>query len=197
MVDWPPMDLLLVRHGQSEWNAAGRWQGWADPPLSPAGIEQARAAGEELGELGLQTVVSSDLRRARQTAELIAGDLGLLPVHVDAGLRERNVGDFTGLTRDEIEERWPGMLAEWRAGRVQQAPNGEGAEFLARVLAALDRLSAAFPGQRVLAVAHGGVIRTLHRHLGGEPGPPLHLGGLWLHLADGGWRVGEVHRSSA
>jgi probable phosphoglycerate mutase len=191
------MDLLLVRHGESEWNAVGRWQGWADPPLTPAGVEQARAAAGELRGLDLEAAVSSDLQRARRTAEIVAGALGLLPVHVEPGLRERNVGDFTGLTREQIEERWPGILAEWRAGRVQQAPNGEGPEFLERVLAALDRVSAAFEGRRVLVVAHGGVIRTLHRHLGGQPGPPLHLGGLWLHLDDGAWRVGDVHRSSA
>jgi broad specificity phosphatase PhoE len=191
------MDLLLVRHGESEWNAVGRWQGWADPPLTPAGEAQARAAAAELAGVELDAVVSSDLRRARQTADIVAAFLDLLPVHVEAGLRERNVGDFTGLTRDEIDERWPGILAEWRTGRVQQAPNGEGPEFLIRVLDALDRLSTTFSGRRVLVVAHGGVIRTLHRHLGGEPGPPLHLGGLWIHLSDGGWRVGEVHRSSA
>ena len=186
------MDLLLVRHAESAWNAAGRWQGWADPPLSSAGEAQARAAAGELTALGLEAVASSDLQRARRTAELLAHQLALGPVHVDAGLRERDVGDFTGLTRDEIEDRWPGILAEWRQGRVERAPNGEGREFIERILAALDRLAATFTGRRLLVVAHGGVIRTLHRHLGGEPGPPHHLGGLWLHLAEGCWRVGDL-----
>jgi probable phosphoglycerate mutase len=190
------MDLLLVRHAESEWNAIGRWQGWADPPLTHAGEDQARAAAAELEGLGLEAVIASDLQRAVQTASIVAERLGLGPVETEPGLRERNVGDFTGLTREEIEERWPGVLAEWRAGRVERAPNGEGKEFLERVLAALDRLAERFGGRRVLVVAHGGVIRTLHRHLGGEPGPPRHLGGLWIHLDDaGGWRVGDVHRA--
>ena len=185
-------ELLIVRHGESEWNAVGRWQGWADPPLTPAGEEQAAAAIEPLRGLGLEAVAASDLLRARRTAEILAAGLELGAVHVDEGLRERNVGDFTGLTREEIDARWPGILAEWRAGRVQQAPNGEGAEFLERVLAALDRLADRFAGQKVLVVAHGGLIRTVHRHLGGEPGPPYHLGGLWVHLEDSGWAAGDV-----
>jgi probable phosphoglycerate mutase len=185
-------DLLIIRHGESEWNALGRWQGWADPPLSAAGEAQAEAAVPTLVDLGLDAIAASDLQRARRTAEIINAGLRLGEVHIDQGLRERDVGDFSGLTRDEIERRWPGMLAEWRSGRVQQAPNGEGAEFLDRVLAALDRLADRFPGQRVLVVAHGGLIRTVHRHLGGEPGPPYHLGGLWVHLADQGWTAGET-----
>jgi broad specificity phosphatase PhoE len=184
--------LLIVRHGESEWNAAGRWQGWADPPLTPAGEDQARAAVGPLRDQGLEAVVASDLQRARRTAELLAEGLGLGAVEIDEGLRERNVGEFSGLTRDEIEARWPGVLAEWRSGRVQQAPGGEGPEFLDRVLAALDRVAHAHRGRKVLVVAHGGLIRTVHRHLGGEPGPPYHLGGLWVHLRDEGWTVGEV-----
>lgn len=189
-------ELLIVRHGQSEWNAVGKWQGWADPPLTAAGEAQARAAAPELAGLGLQAVAASDLQRAQRTASILADALGLGPVHIDEGLRERNVGDFTGLTREEIDARWPGMLAEWRTGRVQQAPNGEGPEFLERVLAALDRLADRFAGQKVLVVAHGGLIRTVHRHLGGEPGPPHHLGGLWVHLQDHGWAAGDVFRGA-
>jgi probable phosphoglycerate mutase len=185
-------DLLIVRHGESEWNAAGRWQGWADPPLTALGESQARSAAVELEGLDLDAVASSDLRRANRTAELIAEHLGLGAVDVDPGLRERNVGDFTGLTRTEIEARWPGVLAEWRKGQVERAPNGEGREFLDRVLAALDRVATRHPSQRVLVVAHGGLIRTVHRHLGGEPGPPLHLGGLWVHLAGAGWSAGDT-----
>jgi probable phosphoglycerate mutase len=185
-------DLLIVRHGESEWNAAGRWQGWADPPLTAQGEAQARSAAVELEGMGFDAVASSDLRRANRTAELITEHLGLGAVDVDPGLRERNVGDFTGLTRAEIEARWPGVLAEWRKGQVERAPNGEGREFLDRVLAALDRVATRHPSQRVLVVAHGGLIRTVHRHLGGEPGPPLHLGGLWVHLAGAGWSAGDT-----
>jgi broad specificity phosphatase PhoE len=190
-------DLLIVRHGESAWNALGKWQGWADPPLSPEGERQARAAIEPLRGLGLDAVSASDLQRARGTAQILTDGLGLGEVHVDEGLRERNVGEFTGLTREEIDARWPGILAEWRSGRVQQAPGGEGPEFLERVLAALDRLAERFTGRKVLVVAHGGLIRTVHRHLGGEPGPPHHLGGLWVHLADHGWAAGDVWKQGA
>src|SRR3954452_11777953 len=78
--------LLLVRHGQSEWNAVGRWQGQADPPLTELGRAQARAAARAIGEL--DAVFSSDLRRARETAEVIAECIGVGPVISDAGLRE-------------------------------------------------------------------------------------------------------------
>src|ERR687894_225034 len=107
--------LLLVRHGESTWNARGRWQGWADPPLTDLGRAQAEAAGPAAAPV--DAVVSSDLQRARATAELMAVALGLDPaaVHVEPDVRERDVGDFTGLTRAEIEERWPGVLARGNA----------------------------------------------------------------------------------
>src|SRR5688572_29468638 len=101
--------LLLVRHGQSTWNAARRWQGWADPPLSELGEEQAREAVPRLRPLGLVAVFSSDLVRARQTAAILADGLGLPfdeAVGVEPGLRERSVGEWSGLVTEEIEERW-------------------------------------------------------------------------------------------
>ena len=184
-------DLLLLRHGESMWNAAGRWQGWADPPLSPRGEAQARSAAELLADARLRAVVSSDLQRAQRTAEIITERLGLGAVVVEPAVRERDVGDFSGLTRAEIDERWPGMIAAWRRGEVERAPNGEGREFIERVMMGLDAIAERFPGQRVLVVTHGGVIRTTHRHLGGEPGSLANLAGLWLHLADGAWRPGD------
>lgn len=185
-------DLLLLRHGESVWNAAGKWQGWADPPLSPAGEDQARAAADALIGVGLTAVVASDLERARRTADVIVERLGLGEVVIEPGIRERDVGEFSGLTRDEIDARWPGMIAKWRRGEVERAPGGEGPEFIERVLVALDRIAERFPGERVLVVTHGGVIRTTRRHLGGEPGTLANLGGLWLHLADGAWRPGDA-----
>src|SRR5207302_10768657 len=101
--------LLLVRHGESEWNAVGRWQGWADPPLSELGQRQAAVAARAVG--AVDAIVSSDLQRASQTAAIIAGELGIGPVVVDVALRERAAGTSTGLTRDEIDEQFPGSLA--------------------------------------------------------------------------------------
>src|SRR5437660_221967 len=108
--------LLLVRHGESTWNAVSRWQGQADPPLSPFGERQAEDAGARLAEVASITAVwASNLVRARRTGDLIAKHLGIAQVREEPRLRERDVGAWSGLTRDEIEERWPGYLAARRS----------------------------------------------------------------------------------
>jgi probable phosphoglycerate mutase len=169
--------LLLVRHGESTWNARGRWLGWADPPLTDLGRAQAEAAAPAAAPV--DAVVSSDLQRARVTAELMAAVLDVGAVHIDADLRERDVGNFTGLTRAEIEERWPGVLSRGNASIARDPRFGETVEALAtRVDAALARLAATFAGQRVLVVTHGGVVRNLERSFGVEPDPLPNLGGV-------------------
>src|SRR3546814_3323938 len=100
--------VLLVRHGQSEWNATGRWQGQADPPLTDLGRAQAHHAARSLGVV--DAIVASDLQRAADTALIISGELGVGPVVLDEGLRERDAGEWSGLTRAEIERDWPGYL---------------------------------------------------------------------------------------
>jgi broad specificity phosphatase PhoE len=172
--------LLLVRHGESTWNAQSRWQGQADPPLSPLGEQQAEEAAERLAEIASITAVwTSDLVRARRTAELIASRLGVARVRDEPRLRERDVGSWSGLTRAEIEERWPGYLAARRS-----PPDFEGdVELLARTRAGL---SAAVDGSRpgdVLVVTHGGVVRTIERSLGATPDKLPNLAGRWI-LAD-------------
>jgi len=175
-----PRRLLLVRHGESTWNAVSRWQGQADPPLSPFGERQAEDAGARLAEIATITAVwSSNLVRARRTGDLIAKHLGVAQVREEPRLRERDVGAWSGLTRDEIEERWPGYLAARRS-----PPDFEGDdELLARTRAGL---AAAIDGSGtgdVLVVTHGGVIRTIERSLGAIPERLPNLGGRWL-LAD-------------
>ncbi len=171
--------LLLVRHGESTWNAAGRWQGWADPPLTDLGRAQAEAAAPAAAPV--DAVVSSDLQRARVTAELMAAVLEVGPVQIETGLRERDVGDYTGLTRAEIEERWPGVLSQGNASiarNPKEAHFGESIEQLAsRVNGALARRAATFAGQRVLVITHGGVVRNLERSFGVEPDPLPNLAG--------------------
>lgn len=180
--------VLLLRHGQSTWNAEGRWQGWADPPLSPAGEAQALEAAALLAAFAFDRVISSDLARARRTAEIIATELDLGPVHVDAGLRERNVGEWSGRTRAEIEERWPGALQDWREGRLERPPGGESvAEMTARILPVVEGL-AAVEGT-ALAVTHGGVIHLVERHYQHEPSITSNLCGRWLSA---GPLIGEV-----
>ena len=107
--------VLLVRHGQSEWNAAGRWQGQADPPLTDLGRHQALHAARNLGVV--DAVVASDLQRASETALIIAEALGVGPVVLEPGLRERDAGEWSGLTRAEIERDWPGYLDSPSASR--------------------------------------------------------------------------------
>jgi probable phosphoglycerate mutase len=169
--------VLLLRHGQSTWNAMGRWQGQADPPLSPLGEAQARAAAEVLEPF--DAVVASDLRRARRTAEIIAEASGGGPVEIEEGLREADVGPWSGLTRDEIEQRWPGWLAAGRRPPEAERP----AEIAARVVAALEHVHAAHPGASVLAVTHSGVVRYLEGHLGDRTEIPRNLGGRWFDVA--------------
>ena len=189
-------DVLLLRHAQSTWNADGRWQGRADPPLSAAGEADARrlaediAGGERADLTGLSAVVSSDLARAHRTAEILSERLALGPVELFAGLRERDVGDFTGLTRAEIEARWPGLLASVPL----EPPRGESRPaVLSRAVATLHRVAARHPGARVIAVSHGALIRAVEAHVGEtEHGPPRNLAGRWVRIEGNQLRGGPV-----
>lgn len=176
--------VLLLRHGQSTWNAESRWQGWADAPLSDEGLRQAAAMGAQLASWPQRfgRVVSSDLARSVDTAAVIARILDLGDVAVEAGLRERDVGDWTGRTTEEIEIIWPGAIAAWRAGRLDRPPGGEHEpDFRARIVRAVERLAADTEGP-ALAITHGGVIRGLERHLGGDPDAAPNLSGRWFEL---------------
>lgn len=189
----PPTRLALVRHGQSTWNALGRWQGQADPPLSPLGEEQAAEAARRLREAGVTGVVTSDLARARRTGEIVADALGAGPVMVVPELREYDVGHWSGLTKPEIEQRWPGQQAEWFSGRLPTTPGGEGrAHFDRRVMAAVLELAAGSePGAVLVVVTHGGVIRALERASGASPVPIANLSGRWFEVAGGRLAAGE------
>lgn len=173
----PVTRLLLVRHGESEWNALGKWQGWADPPLSDLGRRQAAVAARAVGSV--DAIVASDLQRASHTAEIVAGELGVGPVVVDASLRERAAGPWEGCTRHEIEEAWPGWLA---AGRRPEGYETD-EHVLDRVLPALAMLEAA--GEAALVVTHGGVIGAVERHLGLPHNRTPNLGGRILDVVAG------------
>lgn len=181
--DRAPARLLLLRHGESTWNAAGRWQGHADPPLSTTGTAQARTAAGALPEI--DAVWCSDLIRARRTAELCAPPG--VPVRGEPRLRERHVGEWTGLTRDEIEARYPGWIVGGRR------PNGweHDGHVAARAWHALRRVVELLePGHDALVVSHGGLIRAVEASLGGPPRPIPNLGGVWLHHAAGAFDLG-------
>ena len=147
--------LLLVRHGQSEWNAVGRWQGKADPALTDFGRQQAFHAAQRIGSVDL--IVASPLIRAFETAQIISSQIGVGPIVIDADLMERDAGEWEGLTRAEIESEWPGYLGhdKWPPGYELHD------ELLVRTRAALDRIHAEYEGADVLVLTHGGVIGTL------------------------------------
>jgi broad specificity phosphatase PhoE len=170
--------ILLVRHGQSEWNASGRWQGWADSSLSDLGRQQAYEAAAAVG--AVDAIVASDLERATQTALIISEAIGVGPVVTEPDLRERNVGEWTGLTRDEIEARWPGALDAWRSGDLPEPPGGErNDDIVVRFERGLRRVATEFDGGEILAVSHGGVMRLLERAHGVDDPPVFtNLGGL-------------------
>jgi probable phosphoglycerate mutase len=172
--------LYLARHGETDWNAAGRWQGQTDIPLNPRGREQARDIAKRLRAEGIASVASSDLLRARETAGIVAEALGLEVGHVHADLRERRFGRFEGLTREEVAARFPAEWARYLADPGPAPPGGESrGGLLSRLLPAV-RSAAERLAPPLLVVMHGGAMRALLAdHLGAMPRPssaawPLH-----------------------
>jgi broad specificity phosphatase PhoE len=151
--------ILVLRHGQSEWNALGRWQGQADIELTDLGYEQARRAADKLGMF--DAIASSDLRRARLTATFIAEGLGVGLLNPDPRFRETDVGDWQGLTHDQIERDWPGYLAAHKRPENFESDDS----IVARVTDALVDLATEFSGGEVLCIAHAGVLRVMRRSL--------------------------------
>lgn len=151
-------DLWLVRHGQTDWNLAGRWQGQSPqaPGLNDTGRAQAIALRNQLVGREIATVYSSDLLRARQTAELLADPLGL-PVNLEPRLREMDLGAWEGLLSSEISSRFPQLLLERDGDPLHtSAPRGETPACVAeRVASALDDIVTKHCGEPVLIVAHG------------------------------------------
>jgi glucosyl-3-phosphoglycerate phosphatase len=189
----PQHSVLAIRHGLTQWNADQRWQGWADIPLSPTGERQAEVGAKSLAGLLAEDgrrvrIVASDLVRARQTAEFFAVELGLGlgEILTRSGLRERNVGAWSGRTGREIEQRWPGMLQAWRDGTITETPEGENEDgFQARIGEVLAEFAHASAGAEdvVVLVTHGGVIRTFERMVGLEPEPVDNVSGRWFGLS--------------
>ncbi len=177
--------VLLVRHGQSEWNAVGRWQGQADPPLSDQGRLQAREASRAIG--AVDAVWASDLQRAVETATIIAAEIGVGPVVIDPDLRERDAGEFSGLTRPQIEERFPGYLDAHR-----RPPGWEPDEhLLERALRVLHHIAAEVTGGDVVVVTHGGLVYTIEEHLGSGFERLANAEGRWVEVGSGRLRLGE------
>jgi broad specificity phosphatase PhoE len=164
--------LLLVRHGETDWNAAGRLQGHTDRPLSDFGRRQARQLAEELAGQQLEAIYSSDLVRARETAEIIGERLSL-PVVLDADLREKDWGNWEGLTpveRDRVE-----FVGESTEAHQE------------RILRALRRIAERHPGNgSVLVVTHGGSMRRVQTAALGMAMPVVENCGRWLCAYENG-----------
>ncbi|MBM3124631.1 MAG: alpha-ribazole phosphatase [Chloroflexi bacterium] len=160
------MRLILVRHGQTDYNLNRRFQGQREVPLNPTGMDQAERLASRFASLKVDALCSSDLRRCIQTAEVIAKRVNL-PVLPDARWRELSFGDWEGMTHAEIQAAAPQWLIRWEADPAGVSPpNGETVTQLAgRAASALDELRRQHAGQTVLLITHGGVIRAVLCHV--------------------------------
>jgi probable phosphoglycerate mutase len=153
--------IHLARHGETGWNRELRWQGHSDPPLNALGREQARRLARALAGRSITAVYSSDLRRASETAEIVAAGLELR-VRLDPALRELDVGSWAGKTLAELAARYPNAVARWRETGEPGWEGGEShQEMAARVVSAIRSIAAENPGEEVLVVSHGGPMRAL------------------------------------
>ncbi len=161
--------VFVARHGETEWNRTGRWQGHSGPGLNQTGRSQAEALAGRLAALGIDALYTSDLARARETADLVAEATRLAPT-LDAGLREVDVGDWCGLTRDQVKRRDPQAFSRWMKGEAGWHGGETYDEMHERVVAAVDRIVATATGKRLAVISHGGAVRALAAHAAGLPG---------------------------
>ena len=180
--------LLLIRHGQSEWNAMGRWQGKANPPLTDLGKEQALLAAKKLPDFSI--LASSDLVRAKETAEIFAAahNKETADIFIEPQVQERDAGEFSGLTRAEIDKKFPGYLAQ-----NKWPPGWEPDDVLiTRLRKGLGRIVASsIETDSIVVVTHGGCIYALESLLGVEYRRISNLGGRWFELIDNKFYLGE------
>ena len=179
-----PRTLYLARHGETEWNRIGRWQGATDIPLSEVGRAQARLLAARLRDSRITQVYASQLCRALETAQIVAACLGAPPPTVDPRLRERGYGAFEGLNREECAERFPGVWEQYLADRRVVPPGAEPqAQVTERITAAMLGIAAAAENrpdsEATLVVSHGGVIRSFVHATTGVVPPPLENAALF------------------
>ena len=158
--------LFLIRHGRSVWNAEGRIQGHADPPLDGVGREQARRLAGRLQGGAMVALYTSPLQRARETADIIGRALSV-PVVADEGLKEYGIGVVTGLTFEQVAEQYPDVARRWIGAQDPLGVPGEegNAQFRARVVTAFDGIVARHADGPVGVVAHGGTFGVYLNHL--------------------------------
>ena len=168
-------NVLIIRHGESEWNALGKWQGQANPPLTTKGQKQAEIAANKLDDT-FNLIAASDLQRATETARIIATHQPNTDVSLHSELRERDAGPWEGLTRNEIELKHPGAISNrlWPDGYEHDET------VLQRVVPILHHFASL--NEKVLVIAHGGLIRALDRSIGAPDLPIPNLGGRWYQI---------------
>jgi probable phosphoglycerate mutase len=165
-------EFWFIRHGETDWNLARRLQGWQDIPLNDTGVAQAARLAQRLrddaAEAPFAALYSSDLRRARATAQAVGAAIGL-PVHIEHGIRERNFGVLEGLQYDTLDETAPEAAAAWRSRDPDRLLKGGETlgGFNARVLYTIDELARRHTAHRVLVVTHGGVLDLIWRRANG------------------------------
>ncbi len=162
------ISLLLIRHGQTDWNIAGRWQGHTDIPLNETGLAQSRLLARRLSKWPVKAIYSSDLSRAAGTADLIAQPLNLQPRYLEA-LRERNGGLFQGLTTEEIHEKYPEDLALFRETGTSPRVGESNLDVAQRLLRAFERIIPDHEGEMVAIVSHGGALASIVAYYLGFP----------------------------
>jgi probable phosphoglycerate mutase len=196
MNDSKTTTIIVVRHGETEWNRCGRQQGHLDSPLTDLGVRQAKAIAAGLADREIHALYSSDLGRALQTARIIGQRLSL-DVVTDSRLCERRLGALQGLTRKEFADRYPEQAAAFSSGNPDYAlPGGESArQQYHRVVECVQELATRHPGQGIAIVTHGGVLKSLFHQAINLP-----LGGLrrfslfnasinTFSVNDGHWRL--------
>ena len=174
------MRLIMIRHGETDWNAALRYQGHGGVPLNENGREQARRAGARLARYKIAALYTSDIARAAETAELVGAAIGLTPQPMPE-LREIDVGRWEGLTPEELYRRFPEHMEAFNRdpARTVRLGGESYAQLQQRALVALQKIQAAHPGgEIVVAASHGGTIRALLCHIIGLD--LAHFGRLWL-----------------
>ncbi len=159
--------IILIRHGQTDWNLAGKFQGQQDIPLNEEGTKQAAAVARYLAEEKIDIIYSSDLQRALTTARKIAGYQQNIRIKTLPGLREINFGQWEGLTYQDIQQNYPDRFKKWYENPGDTAPpGGEGIiDFQKRVVDQLKDISRQSEGKNIVVVAHGGTIKIFLTHI--------------------------------
>ena len=164
----PETKFILIRHGETEWNTRGRWQGHKNSPLTQNGIDQAKAVARRLKEIPFSTLYSSHLGRAMQTAQAISDATGNEIIEVP-GVSERSSGVFEGLTVEEIKEKYPAEYKHFKADNPDYVmPGGESTrQHENRIMESFNVLAARHPHDTIVVVTHGGVLNRVFRAVTG------------------------------